>query len=441
MTVSRTESKECRSIIKALKSGLVPGDGIDRIVVGREEILKQLRLDLEDVSVGGSGFKFYAGDYGSGKTFMCSLARNEALKQDFVVSCVNIDARELPMNRMEMIYSKIINGLRTKDHKNVPAFDFILQEWLFKLETKVQKERNLDPLNSEDREKIGHYLAHEINEQLENIRHFDSSLANALRGYYDAVRTQDKETETSALGWIKGQSNIPTRLKEKFNVKGNVNKDNALNFLKSIIQLMVNIGYKGMVIIFDELELIRNVRHDLRSAAYENIRYICDLTAKEELPHSYFIFAGTEDIFQDETKGIPSYQALYARIRADNLHMKGKVKDIRAPLVYLDNFDEKRLLQVSNKVIKVHEIAYEWSTAGVITPSVTEQLIDRVANKFGKISSVPRGYLKSFVDLLDITEQNKDFDPQKDFLNDVTFESEFSEIAEVENREASLMEF
>jgi hypothetical protein len=435
---SRTESKECRSIIKALKSGMVPGDGIDKIVVGREEALKQLRLDLEDVAEGTSGFKFYAGDYGSGKTFMCSLARNEAWKQDFVVSCVNIDARELPMNRMETIYSRIINGIRTRDHKNVPAFDFILQEWLFKLETKVQKEKNLNPMDSADREKISNFIAQEINQQLENLRHFDSSFANALRGYYEAVRTQDKEIETSALGWIKGEANIPLKHKSHFNVKGSINKDNAINFFKSVTQLMVNIGYKGMVIIFDELELIRTVRHDLRSAAYENIRYLCDLTAREEIPNCYFIFAGTEDVFQDETKGIPSYQALYARIRNGNNFMKGAIRDARAPLVYLDNFDQERLLEVSRKVIKVHETAYEWDTNGLISNQVIESLIDRVANKFGKISSVPRGYLKSFVDLLDIAEQNRDFDPLRDFIGTNSFEREFLEI---ERTEPQLVEF
>ncbi len=438
---TRLESKECRSIIKALKSGVVPGDGVDRIVVGREEILKQLRMDLQDVRDAGSGFKFYAGDYGSGKTFMCSLARNEALRQDFVVSFVNIDARELPMNKMETIYSRIINGMRTKDHKNIPAFDFILQEWLFKLETKVQKEQNLDPLNPDDSEKIKNFISQEINEQLENIRHFDSSLANAIRGYYEAVRTQDKEVETAALGWIKGEANIPPKYKSKFNVKGNVNKDNAINFLKSITQLMVNIGYKGVVIVFDELELIRNVRHDLRNAAYENIRYICDMAAKEEIPHSYFIFAGTEDVFQDEVKGIPSYQALHARIKSDKSFIKGKVRDVRAPLIYLDNFDEERLNQVSRKVLEVHEIAYEWNSKGLITEKVISALIDRIANKFGKVSSVPRGYLKAFVDLLDITEQNKDFDPTKDFISNDKFLNDFMQVEKMDTPQPELVEF
>ncbi len=256
----RIENKECRSVIKALKSGLVPSDGIERIAVGREDIIKQLKMDFDDVSDASSGFKFYGGDYGSGKTFMCNLIKNEAFKKDFIVSFVNIDPRELPMNRTEKIYTKVINGIRTKDHKNIPAFDFILQEWLFKLEVKVQREHNLDPLNNKDREKIKEHISNEINNELEKIRHFDSSLSNAIRGYYEAVRKQNKEIETSALGWIKGESNILAKHKAKFNVKGNVDKDNAVNFLKSITQLMINIGYKGLIIIFDELELIRNVR-------------------------------------------------------------------------------------------------------------------------------------------------------------------------------------
>lgn len=439
--ISRLESKECRAVIKSLKSGIVPSEGIERIVVGREDILKQLRFDLEDIAEGGAGFKFFAGDYGSGKTFMCNLARNEALKQDYVVAYVNIDARELPMNKMETVYSRIINGMRTKDHKNVPAFDFILQEWLFKLETKVLKEKNLNPMNMEDREQVKNYLSAEINEQLESIRHFDSSLANAIRGYYDAVRTQNKEIETAALGWIKGEANIAQKYKSKFNVRGGINKDNAINFLKSITQLMVNIGYKGMVVIFDEMELIRNVRHDLRNAAYENIRYLCDLTSSEELPYTYFVFAGTEDVYQDELKGIPSYQALYARIRSDNSFTKNKVRDIRAPLIYLDNFDEERLKQVSEKVMTVHEMAYEWDSRKLITDKVISALIDRVANKFGKVSSVPRGYLKSFVDLLDITEQNQDFNPETDFIKSEKFSTSFIEIEDIERSEPRLVEF
>lgn len=438
--VPRIESKECRAIIKALKSGLVPSDGIERIAVGREEIIKQLRFDLDDVADESSAFKFYGGDYGSGKTFMCNLIKNEALKKDFVVSYINIDPRELPMNRMEKIYTKIINGMRTKDHKNIPAFDFILQEWLFKLEVKVQKEQNLNPLNAKDREKIKEFISDEINRELEAIRHFDASLSNAIRGYYDAVRKQNKEIETSALGWIKGESNIPAKHKNKFNVKGAVDKDNALNFLKSVTQLMINIGYKGLVVIFDELELIRNVRTDLRNAAYENIRYLCDMTSNNELPFTYMAFAGTEDIYQDEMKGIPSYQALYSRIRSDNNLTKAKVKDLRSPLLYLDNFDEKRLKDVSKKVISVHEIAYAWKAESV-TEDVINMLIEKIANKFGKISSVPRGYLKSLVDLLDIVEQNKDFDLQNDFIKNSKFEAQLIEIEKMESVEVDLVEF
>jgi len=437
----KKEIKDCKSIIMALKAGLIPSsDGIEKIVVGREPILHQIKSDLNDISNAHSGFKFFLGDYGSGKTFMCSLARNEAWKENIVVSYVNVDPREVPMNKMETIYSKIINGIRTKDHKNIPAFDYILQEWLFKIEKSVQKEKGLDSFDPEQRQKLNAYVIEAIDEKFENIKYIDSSFSNALRGYYEAVQREDKEIEISALAWLKGEGDIPTTIKRQFNVKGDINRDNAINFLRALTQLITNIGYSGMLIIFDEIELIRRiVRQDLRNTAYENIRHICELAAKEELANTYFIFAGTEDVYTDEIKGIASYQALYDRIKSSDIFLKGKTRDMRAPIIYLDSFNEEHLMEVSHKIIDIHEIAYEWDSREIITNDIIKNLINVVANKFGRVSSVPRGYLKSLVDLLDIVQQNSDFNPMDEFINGNGFNSTIPEFKDIERKTANLL--
>ena len=54
----------CESIVRALKSGLVPSRGIEHIAVGRDGEIKQLRRDLEFVKHGGAWVKFFSGDYG-----------------------------------------------------------------------------------------------------------------------------------------------------------------------------------------------------------------------------------------------------------------------------------------------------------------------------------------------------------------------------------------
>jgi hypothetical protein len=120
----------CESIIRALKSGLVPAHGLARIAVGRDGELKQMRRDLEFSKNGGAWVRCFSGDYGVGKTFLCSLLREEAWREGFVVSAVDL-GREAALHRLEVIYRRIMEGMRTEHFRDVPAFEFVVQEWLF----------------------------------------------------------------------------------------------------------------------------------------------------------------------------------------------------------------------------------------------------------------------------------------------------------------------
>ena len=52
----------CESIIRALKSGLVPACGLDRIAVGRDGELRQIKRDLEYCKYGGGWVRCFSGD-------------------------------------------------------------------------------------------------------------------------------------------------------------------------------------------------------------------------------------------------------------------------------------------------------------------------------------------------------------------------------------------
>ena len=106
----------CQSIVRALRSGLVPSLGLDRIVVGREAELAQLRRDLEFSRKGGSWVRYFSGDYGVGKTFFCSLLREVAWQMGFVVAAVDL-GRDAPFHRFEVIYQRIMEGMRTDDFR------------------------------------------------------------------------------------------------------------------------------------------------------------------------------------------------------------------------------------------------------------------------------------------------------------------------------------
>jgi P-loop Domain of unknown function (DUF2791) len=425
----------CGSIIRALKRGLVPSAGLDRIAVGREGELKQLRRDLEFSQNGRAWVRCFSGDYGVGKTFLCSLLREEAWHTGFVVAAVDL-GRDAPFHRFEVIYHRLMEGMRTDHFREVPAFEFIVQEWLFNLETEVQRAMGLNPLNAEHRGEVTKIVAHQINEQLAKLRIYDSSFVNALRGYYGASQQGNDVVASAAVGWLKGDPNIPAELRKEFNIRGSVDKANAFNFLQAMAALVVHIGYAGLVVIFDEAELIRGIsRTDSRNAAYENIRFLMDKTAQGEFAHCGFILAGTKDLFSDELRGIPSYEALYDRLKPER--GRRRTKDFRHPLTALAGFDLVKLYEVAHRVRQVHGIASAWDAIDRLSDELLKGLVEETAARFGeKFKTVARGFLKVLVDILDELEQN----PQSSAAEILAAGIDADRVEEVEREETHLLD-
>ena len=400
-----------QGILKSLKTGTVPDKGYLELLVGREAELEAFKEEIIYVSKGGGSTRFIRGDYGSGKTFLAKAVRELAWEENFIVSWVEL-GRGVQFNKLENIYNKIIEGMRTRNYQDIPAFEYILQEWLTRLEEKVRYENDLNPLDQEDRKKINRLIDQKIEEVLQSVGAYSSSLANAIRGYYRASKERNNEVKAAAIGWIKGEKNIPAALKKEFNVKGSIDKENVLSFLNAIIRLIVEIKYSGLLIIIDETELIANIaRRDIRDDAYENLRRIVDSTMNRELSHAFFLFTATESFFDNEETGVASYQALYQRISS---LQKDDFKDLRQPIVSLDGLKRNDLLSFSFKIRDMHSYLYEWNAAERLGDRYINEIVERMVKRFGEEVEVnPRDYLRGFVDILDWLQQNPEKDVNK----------------------------
>jgi BREX system ATP-binding protein BrxC/D len=390
----------CERIIRALKTGLVPARGLDRIAVGREEELKHLRAALESSKNGRAWVRCLSGSYSTGKTFFCSFVREEAWHRGFVVAAVAL-GRDAPLHRFDVIYRRIMEAMRTVHFREVPAFEFVVQEWLFTLEREVQRAMGLNPLNPTHRGEVSTIIAQRISEQLAKLRIFDRSFANALRGYYEASQQGNDAAASAAVGWLKGDANIPMGVRKDFQIRGSVEQDNAFNFLQAMAALVVHIGYAGLVVIFDEAESIRTISlPDSRDAAYENIRLLMDKTAQGEFAHCGFMLAGTDDLYSDALRGVASYPALYDRLEPERA--RSRRQDLQHSLMVLAGFDYVKLHEVAHRVRQVHGIAYGWDVIKRLPDHALERLIAQTAAHFGeKFLTVPRRFLKGLVDILD----------------------------------------
>ena len=145
-------AKERKKILKSLRGGTVPNQGILRLAVGRNNELNAILKDCEDISEGLNSFRIFIGDYGTGKTFLLSLAREYAQKKNICTCHADLDPQKrLHSNKGDALslYRQLISNLSTRLKPNGGALKSVIEKYL-----KSQRINDLrDKLNELDTSK------------------------------------------------------------------------------------------------------------------------------------------------------------------------------------------------------------------------------------------------------------------------------------------------
>ncbi len=371
-----------RKIIRALKLGRVPFEGAHLMATGRAAEIAEFGRILDDVAMGLSDVRLLRGDYGSGKTFMCSVMREMAFARNFAVSVVNLN-RDVPFGRRERVLDQLIAGLRTRDMPADPAFGTILETWSSRFDLTMPVDAN-----------------EQLDLALRSYAALDGAFVNGLRSWLRAYVEGETELMGAAIAWMRGDA-ILQEHRTKLKLVGRLTPETAFRRLKSILRLIVDAGFPGVVVLLDEAESIMRLQAQQRLAAYTSIRELID-TCESDFPHCLFLFAGTQPLFEDPNRGIASYEALYQRIRNQST---SSVRDLRQPIIRLEELDEDSLNAVARRVRDLHGIAYRWDSASAFSDAGIETFVRDVATRFGEIRQKPRAFLKGFVDVLDAKQQ------------------------------------
>ena len=126
-------SKERKKIIKSLRGGTVPNQGIQHLAVGRNKEVNAIANDCEDICAGLNSFRIFIGDYGTGKTFLLNLARDIALKKNICTCHADLDPqRRLFSNKGDALslYKQLIANLSTRLKPNGGALKSIIEKYL-----------------------------------------------------------------------------------------------------------------------------------------------------------------------------------------------------------------------------------------------------------------------------------------------------------------------
>lgn len=415
---------ETEHIFERLRSGTVPEKGLDKFAVGIDRPLAEIHRQLDLAALGEGGFKFLRGGYGCGKTFMSQYTLLEAMNANFAVSFVVVSPNDTQFHKFDDVYHKIVSNLRTSMTEN-GALEFMIDGWIAQLEDQLADEIGDDAPDFDDKVKARFEteLAELTRESTGN------EFINVLKAYFDAKQDGDYQTASSLISWLSGSKNIAAKIKSKAGIKGEISSSSAMLFLKGIVNIVKRAGYKGLVVVIDELETIMRTRSDVRQKSLNGLRQIID--AAKDFHGMIWVFTGTPEFF-DSRKGVAGLEPLHDRIKFST---SGGFTSAKQPQLELTPFNVSRLKQVA---LKLREI-FPSKDRNRIYRLVDDEFIDFLATSVttglrGDVGVIPRHFLRDLVNVLDNVEEFDGSDGGEEYIPNKQYKFPMSELSDDDER-------
>lgn len=208
------------------------------------------------------------------------------------------------------------------------------------------------------------------------------------------------------LSWLSGSQNIAHSVKKRAGIKGDISSNDALAYLRGILEITKAAGYRGLLVVIDEAETILRMRKDSRHKSLNGIRQICD--AAGEYPGLLWLFTGTPDFF-DSRKGVAGLAPLNERI---GFKEHDGVASARQPQLRLRPFDADRLADVATRLRALYPATDPDRLCTRVNDDFIRDLVAQVTKGFrGDVGVVPRQFLREFIDVMDRVEEFPDYQP------------------------------
>ena len=307
-------STEAVVIVEALRKGTPPQRGVEAYAVGNEKLVEGIqRHHLAGISDRGL-IRFVSGSWGAGKTHFFRVLRELAFGRNCLVSNVELDVNEAPLNKFERVFHAIVRSIQSPRQyraggiPDAEPFAEVLQEAL----------GFLAHGNHELPSDLTFEVISTAKSKLAADNSIDIDFKRLVERYWDTYLPEGGDTAALAtirgdlMQWFAGEGTVGHYRKE-FGINKMVARENAKLMLRSLAGFVRLVGYNGLLILFDEAEqsysLMRKTQ--LRDAQNNLLSLINGI---EDLPGLFLIYATTPDFFTDPRHGIVVYGALAGRI-------------------------------------------------------------------------------------------------------------------------------
>ena len=394
-------------LMNALKGGVVPRVGLEYVTVGRAQEIDAILHDIDMIMDGSASFRFIVGKYGSGKSFLLQTIRNYATAKGFAV----VDADLSPERRFAgtkgqglATYKELIQNLSTKSKPDGGALPLVLEKWISGIQASIKAECDADGDAFDLLVEKQIYAAAGSLEGMVNGFEF----AKAIILYWRAYKQDDAAQKSNVLKWFRGEYASRKESKADLDINFIVNDETWYDFLKILAAFLVSAGYKGLLVVIDELVNIFKIPNSItRQNNYEKILTMYNDVLQGKAKHIGFLMGGTPQCLEDKYKGVFSYEALRSRL-AEGHFATDDIKDLSAPIIRLQMLTQEEMYILVEKLRDIHAQLYRY------TPAIShDELLYFLTVEYNRVGAethiTPREIIRDFIELVNILHQN----PQK----------------------------
>lgn len=403
-------TQEAQHIFQRLRDGTVPNKGLEHFAVGIEKQRKELQRIMEMGMQNEGIFKFLRGGYGCGKTFMARMAILDAQNKNYVTSFVVVSENDLQFHKFEDVYSKVMQQLSTANCERA-AFGDILNQWIVKIEDAL-----IDIGEDEEADDFDDKVQAKLNSELHRLTagKAPQDFVRVIQAIF-RLKQEEKYSEAGALlSWLSGSKNVSAGAKKEAQIKGEITSRDAFSYLRGVLEIIKAVGYNGLLIVIDEAETILRMRSDVRHKALNGLRQTVD--DAQNFPGLIWLLTGTKEFF-DTRKGVAGLEPLHQRLK---FIQQGSRVSLRQPQLELKPFDAERLKKVAVRLRSIYPSQQQARLQSLVSDTFIEQLVDSITKGFhGDVGVIPRQFLREFVNALDLTDENEDYNPTEEYKFDI----------------------
>ena len=309
-------------------------------------------------------------------------------------------------------YRELMQNLATRTMPEGGALSLILERWSDAIRLDAAQ-AGITPESPGFAAKLEAFILRRVTALAEVVHGFEFGrvLARYVLAQAGAAGADDEELKSLVLKWFRGEFAAKQEAKAALGVNLIATDENWYDFLKVFALFLKRAGYKGLLVLIDELVNLYKIPNSVsRQYNYEKILTMYNDTLQGKAHHIGIVMSGTPQCIEDRRRGVFSYEALRSRLESGRFSREGR-QDLMSPVIRLEPLTVEELLVLIEKLADMHRNLY-----GTNRTIDEKCLAEFLRVEYGRVGAgelmTPREIIRDFIEFLNILAQHSDLTPE-----------------------------